>query len=170
MRHAPKARAFWPVVLLVLLTDCSTKEYVEAELLAQSMPQAVVGQVVRLNLTYNDGAAFGLSLGRYTQVVLGIVGVVILCLLAAAYRRLEPRARWRAAGLALIAGGALGNLWDRLSSPNGVVDFIDIGVGSFRFWTFNVADMGITCGAVLLAVTWGLVERGRPQPTSDGTS
>jgi signal peptidase II len=160
MKYAPKVKAFWPVLLVVLLTDCSTKEYVEAELHAEDMPQAVVGQVVRLNLAYNEGAAFGLSLGRHTQLVLGMVGIAVLSLVMAAYRHLEPRARWRAVGLAMVAGGALGNLWDRLWSPYGVVDFIDIGVGSFRFCTFNVADIGITCGALILLFTWGLSGRG----------
>jgi signal peptidase II len=54
--------------------------------------------------------------------------------------------------LALVAGGALGNLLDRLRSARGVVDFIDIGVGSYRLWTFNIADLGVTAGGVLLAV------------------
>jgi signal peptidase II len=135
MKHAPKAKAFWPVLLVVLLTDCSTKEC----------------------------AAFGLSFGAHTQRVLGIVGIAVLGLVLTAYGHLEPRARWRAVGLAMIAGGALGNLWDRLWSPYGVVDFIDIGVGSLRFWTFNVADMGITCGVLILLFTWGLSGQGRPQ-------
>jgi signal peptidase II len=45
-----------------------------------------------------------------------------------------------------------GNLLDRLRSERGVVDFIDLGVGSVRFWTFNVADVGVSIGATLLAV------------------
>ena len=62
--------------------------------------------------------------------------------------------------LALIAGGALGNLLDRLRSVRGVVDFIDVGIGDSRFWTFNVADSGVTCGAILLMlVLWS-----RPAP------
>jgi signal peptidase II len=49
----------------------------------------------------------------------------------------------------------MGNLLDRLRSPLGVVDFIDVGIGDVRFWTFNVADVGVTVGAVLLAmVLW----------------
>ena len=56
------------------------------------------------------------------------------------YRRTAPDARLRAAALALVAGGAMGNLIDRLRSPRGVVDFINVGIGDARFWTFNVAD------------------------------
>ena len=68
------------------------------------------------------------------------------------YHRTSPGDRLAAAGLALIASGALGNLLDRLRSPRGVVDFIDVGFGQLRFWTCNVADVAITCGAVLLVL------------------
>jgi signal peptidase II len=51
----------------------------------------------------------------------------------------------------LIVAGASGNLLDRLRRPRGVVDFIDIGIGDVRFWTFNLADVAVFCGAVLLA-------------------
>ena len=61
--------------------------------------------------------------------------------------------------LGLAWGGAAGNLLDRLRSPRGVVDFIDIGVGSWRFWTFNVADSGVTIGAIILA--WLLAHEDR---------
>jgi signal peptidase II len=51
----------------------------------------------------------------------------------------------------LLAGGAIGNLIDRLAFGY-VLDFIDIGVGSLRFWTFNIADAGISLGIVILLV------------------
>jgi signal peptidase II len=57
-----------------------------------------------------------------------------------------------AAALGLACGGAIGNLIDRIRFPRGVVDFIDVGVGSHRFWIFNVADAGITLGAIVLAL------------------
>ena len=60
-----------------------------------------------------------------------------------------------AIGLGLAWGGAAGNLLDRLRGPHGVVDFIDIGVGNIRFWTFNVADSSVTIAVLLLAwVIW----------------
>jgi signal peptidase II len=61
----------------------------------------------------------------------------------------EPRI---AVPLALIAGGAAGNLLDRIRSPLGVVDFIDIGIGAHRFWIFNIADIAVTLGACALAL------------------
>jgi signal peptidase II len=60
----------------------------------------------------------------------------------------------RIVALGLAWGGAAGNLIDRFRSPHGVVDFIDIGYGDVRFWTFNVADSAVTIGALILA--WSL--------------
>jgi signal peptidase II len=65
--------------------------------------------------------------------------------------------------LGLVCGGAVGNLIDRIRSPAGVVDFVDVGVGDLRWPTFNVADMAVSVGAFLLAwVLWG--EERSPAP------
>lgn len=58
-----------------------------------------------------------------------------------------------------MTGGAVGNLLDRIRSARGVVDFIDLGIGDVRFWTFNMADVGITCGAIVLAILLAREER-----------
>jgi hypothetical protein len=68
------------------------------------------------------------------------------------YRATPPDRRIEVMALALISGGAIGNLIDRIRAGQ-VVDFIDVGIGATRFWTFNIADAGITVGAVLLALT-----------------
>lgn len=59
--------------------------------------------------------------------------------------------RLRQFALAFVAAGALGNLIDRVLSAHGVVDFIDVGAGTLRWPTFNVADIAVTCGAIVLA-------------------
>ena len=77
-----------------------------------------------------------------------------------------------------MCGGAIGNLIDRIRSPAGVVDFIDVGVGDLRWPTFNVADMAVSVGAFLLAwVLWGeeTISRARrwlraPTPVSDSAA
>jgi signal peptidase II len=96
----------------------------------------------------------GLPAGPYARWVLAGTTVIGLLVLARLLRTTPPRARTRGIGLALLIGGASGNLLSRLSDPRGVVDFLDIGVAGWRFWTFNVADIGITCGALLLG--WAL--------------
>ncbi len=82
-----------------------------------------------------------------------ILTIVALVALLGMYRATPPGHRIQLTALALISGGALGNLFDRLRGPAGVVDFIDVGVGGARFWTFNLADAGITVGAILLALS-----------------
>lgn len=151
-----KARCFWPILATLVLADCSTKELVETALLANPGPHPVVGEWLRVTLAYNPGAAFStLSLGPATRPLLGLVAVIALIVLLRQYRKTRPDAGLRASAIALMAGGALGNLLDRVRSPRGVVDFIDLGIGDARFYTFNVADVGITVGAILLAlVLW----------------
>lgn len=154
MRWSPKARRFWPLFLLVLLADCATKRAAEAHLLPAYVPHELMGELVRLTLAYNPGAAMSISLGAHSRLGFSILALGALTVLGLLYRRTSPGDGLAAAGLALIASGALGNLLDRLRSPRGVVDFIDVGVGDLRFWTFNLADVGITCGAVLLVLAF----------------
>jgi signal peptidase II len=72
--------------------------------------------------------------------------------------------RLRVLALGLAFGGAAGNLIDRIRSPQGVVDFIDIGFRDVRFWTFNVADSAVTVGALLLAWSLSHEERDHAAP------
>ncbi len=147
-----KARIFWPLLLGLLLADCGSKRIAEDTLTLHS-PQEVVGDVVRFTLAYNPGAAFGINVGDSSRVVFTLLTLVALVALAGMYRSTPPDQRVQVAALALVAGGALGNLVDRLRGAAGVVDFIDVGVGGSRFWTFNIADAGITIGAILLAIS-----------------
>ena len=156
-----KARLFWPFVIALLVTDCATKRAVEHRL-AIGEPRPVVGEVVRFTLSYNTNAAMGLQLGGDSRrLVLSVLTVAALVVLAFLYHRTRPSERLRVIGVALVAGGALGNLIDRVRSSAGVVDFIDVGVHNVRFWTFNVADMGITAGAVLLLIALGWKKQSR---------
>lgn len=156
-----KARAFWPIAACVLLADCATKQ-IAADYLAPSYtPHRVLGDWLRFVLSYNRGAATGIPLGPWARPLLVATSVGILGLLWAWYRRANRRDWATAAALGLVAGGALGNLLDRIRWDRGVIDFIDVGIGASRFWTFNVADMGITCGALWLA--WRLSRSGLPR-------
>jgi len=152
MLVTPKARRFWPLFALVLLTDCATKRAAEMHLLPAHVPHEFIGEIVRLTLAYNPGAAMSLSLGAHSRIGFSLLALGALVVMGYLYRRTAPGDRDAAAGLALIAAGSVGNLLDRLRSPRGVVDFIDVGVGGWRFWTFNVADMAITLGAVVLVI------------------
>lgn len=160
-----KARLFWPLLLGLLLADCGSKRIAEDTLVLHS-PHEVLGDVLRFTLAYNPGAAFGLSLGPASRVTFILLTIVALVALAFMYRSTPAHQRVQVAALGLVAGGAIGNLLDRLRGSGGVVDFIDVGIGATRFWTFNLADAGITIGAIALAMTlWT-----EPGPESDPAS
>jgi signal peptidase II len=124
----------------------------------RNVPHQVLGEVLRFTLAYNPGAAFSMSLGPYSRWIFGGFALVALVVLWRLYRMTGAGARagdrLRVLALGLAFGGAAGNLIDRVRSAAGVVDFIDIGVGDVRFWTFNLADSAVTVGAVVLA--WSL--------------
>jgi signal peptidase II len=161
-----KAKAFWPLLFLLFFADCTTKRLAEEHLMPEHVPHQVVGDVVRFTLAYNRGAAFSFSLGEHSRVGFTVIALCVLIALGSVYRSTASQDRLQAIALALVAGGALGNVVDRFRSPGGtyrgVVDFIDIGVGGWRFWTFNLADVGVTCGAILLALL--LLKRGGQEP------
>ncbi|MFW5947665.1 MAG: signal peptidase II [Gemmatimonadota bacterium] len=162
------ARLFWPLLLGLLLADCGTKRIAESAL-PLHRPREVMGDVVRFTLAYNPGAAFGIDVGSWSRVVFTVLTVVALAILLSMYRSTPTGHRVQVAALALISGGALGNLYDRIRNSTGVVDFIDVGVGNVRFWTFNLADAGITIGAILLVLSlWGEPVAGPAEATAAG--
>jgi signal peptidase II len=147
--------------VFVLVTDWITKRLAVASLSPAHVPHEIIGEYVRFTLAYNRNAAMGLSLGQYSRIGFTVTAIIMLVVIGAIYRKVEPHVRGEAAALGLIAGGAMGNLADRLTSALGVVDFIDVGIGDLRFWTFNVADAAVTTGAVLLIL---LTTRSGKQP------
>jgi len=147
----PRDRIFWSLVLSVAIADIVTKRWAERAL-GLHMPQDVFAPWLRWTLTYNTGAAMNISLGGASRVVFSLIALGMIVYLFQLYRQTSPASRATPAALALIAAGAFGNLVDRLRHTKGVVDFIDVGTADWRFWTFNVADMGVTTGAILLAL------------------
>lgn len=147
-----KARTFWPTLVIVYALDFISKRLVEAYLHPAYVPHRVVGDFVRFTLAYNKDAAMGLSLGGYSRIGFTITAIAVLGVLGYLYHRSPDQSKASVFSLALITAGALGNLTDRLMSAKGVVDFIDVGIGSSRFYTFNVADAAVSCGAVVLAL------------------
>jgi signal peptidase II len=142
---------FWGSAAAVVALDVVTKWLAVRFLWPPHVPRPVIGDVVRLTLAYNPGAAFSMNLGPYSRYIFGGFALIALVVLWNLYRRANPSERLLSVALGLAWGGAAGNLIDRLRSSRGVVDFIDIGVESWRFWTFNVADSAVTIGAVILA-------------------
>lgn len=156
--RSPKMTAYWALFASFLVVDVITKQIAERTLLLHR-PHSIIGEWVQFTLAYNRGAAFSMHVGDASRWVFSIIAVVVLILLWRMLKETMPRDALRGAALGMVSAGAVGNLLDRLRSHRGVVDFLDLGVGSWRFYTFNVADVGVTIGAVLLA--WSLWQEGR---------
>jgi signal peptidase II len=158
-------RVFWTTAAAIICLDVATK-LLAVRSLDVHIPRRIVGDVVRLTLAFNPGAAFSMSLGEYSRYIFGGFAVIALFILWRLYRTSGSGDTRRVLALGLAWGGAAGNLLDRFRWPyRGVVDFIDIGVGDVRFWTFNVADSAVTIGALLLA--WVLWQEDRAASAAD---
>jgi len=123
---------------------------VPADLIAHrcaGVPQPVIDGYWDWELAFNTGAAF--SSLRGAQLLLGLLAGGALILLVVMARRTAPEQRLRRIALAMIAGGALGNLIDRLRD-GAVTDFVRWRVGEARWPIFNVADAALLIGVVLL--------------------
>lgn len=161
---AYKSRAFLPLFAGVFLSDCASKRVAVEQLSPAYVPHEILGDLLRFTLAYNQRASMGLSAGAATRWI--VAGAAILMLLGTAIWLLRTHRRDPAlySGSALVAAGAMGNLVDRIRWDRGVVDFIDIGIGQTRFWIFNIADVAVFCGAIVL---W-LATRHMTSATRDG--
>lgn len=141
------------VVGTVLLLDVLTKLWIVRNFSLYESVQ-LLGDWVRLTYTHNVGAAFGIHVGEHSRIFFLLLSLVALAVLALIYRATPATDRLRIAAVSLVAGGALGNLADRLRYERGVVDFLDVGIGSHRWPVFNVADMAVSTGAILLLISF----------------
>lgn len=146
-----KVYLFWPVATVIVIADFISKRMVEAAL-RPGQPNEIFGDLFRFTLGYNTGIAFGIPFSVGARPMLILFTLIAVAGIIWIYRTTDAQHHAQIAALGLILGGAIGNLLDRFRSAAGVVDFIDVGVGATRFWTFNIADAAITVGAVLLVI------------------
>lgn len=157
-RTRREQRRRWQVAailaLAVLLLDQMTKVIIRSNLEpGEDIPVIPGFEITRVR---NEGIAFSLFPGR--QSLIATLTVIALALIALALLKLVARNTWVAAGAGLLFGGSLGNLIDRVQH-GGVTDFINL-----THWpAFNVADMGIVCGAVCVVI--GLLKDGEEHET-----
>lgn len=159
---------FWGVLGVVLIVDIITKAIAEYSLLPMYTPHPILGEWLRFTLVYNPGAAFGINVGIYSRIFFTVLTLVALVVLWRLYKATPEGAVPRTLALGLVSAGALGNLFDRLRSEKGVVDFIDIGVASYRWPTFNVADIAVSTGAILLAYVLYQEDKAAAQAAKEG--
>jgi signal peptidase II len=137
---------FVAIALGVLVLDQLSKLWLVATLPAPGDRLVLVEGLLNLVHGRNSGALFGLlpqSAPIFAVVTFGVVGLIVV------YHRRAGRGYLTTVALGLLLGGAIGNLIDRLRFGS-VVDWIDMGIGQWRFYTYNVADAAITTAIVLL--------------------
>jgi signal peptidase II len=153
------------VLLTILVADIATKRWA-LEALGHGMTVDAVGGFVPLTLAFNTGIAFGLNVPEAGRWILIAASIFVVFMLVGLFRGARGDDYLRLGSVSLVMAGALGNLLDRVRWERGVVDFIgpfDLG---FMHWPiFNVADMAITVGAVLLGISlWR--EEAQPAPAA----
>jgi signal peptidase II len=144
----------------------ATKHLATGFVYGESLP--IIDGFFHLTYVENAGIAWGLfaDAGRGGKFVLGAISVIAATGIIVYAVRTPVSERWTHWGLTLILGGVLGNLTDRINH-GAVVDFLDFTIGSYKWPTFNIADMAISLGALILIVDAlrSPPEEGRPQPT-----
>ena len=136
---------FLGLALIVVVLDQLAKAWLVANV-AKGEVREVIGDSVRLVYHQNNGALFGLF--RDQAVLFGLISIGVIGLIVAYHAR-TGRSLYMSLALGFLLGGAIGNLIDRLRLGY-VVDFVDIGIGDLRFYTFNLADSAISTAIVLL--------------------
>jgi signal peptidase II len=152
-RPKPNALAWLWLAVAMIALDQLTKWWALTSLQPAETPHPVIPGVLNWTLTFNTGAAFSFlaDSAGWQRWFFALLAVGISVVLSTWLAR-TPRRDWRsAAPLALIIGGALGNLIDRLHAAK-VTDFIQVFIGSYPFPVFNVADSAISVGAVGLVL------------------
>jgi signal peptidase II len=136
---------FFGVAVTIVILDQLTKALLVANV-DPGQIVSVVGDYIRLVFSQNSGALFGLF--RDQAVLFAIASLVVIGLIVAFHGQSE-RSLYLSIALGLLLGGAIGNMIDRLRLGY-VVDFVDIGIGGFRWYTFNLADAAISTALVML--------------------
>ena len=161
-------RPRWPVFLglaaAIVVIDQLTKAWLVGQLQpGESMP--VIGDLVRLTFVQNSGALFGLF--KDSALLFGLVSLVVVGAIVW-YHGSAGRSTLLSTALGLLLGGAIGNLIDRFTRGY-VVDFVDAGLGTVRFYTFNAADAAIST-ALLLLILSAFLPTLRPTPEAKALS
>lgn len=153
--------ARWAILVLVL--DQITKAIVYRSLTLHAPPRPLLGAFLRLTYIHNEGAAFGLFSGsRWFFIGVSLLSILVILALAASGRYRESHV---GTAFGLILGGAAGNLVDRIWLGR-VIDFIEMGIAGHYWPVYNIADIGVTIGVIVLGVSV-LFEKPPAAPAAD---
>lgn len=161
-RAGTRAR-YLVISLAVLVLDQWTKWLAESRLVGHGSYE-VIPDLLNFIHVRNTGVAFGLFAAhgdRWGTLLLSALGLAALTFVGYYFRIVPLADRLLLISLALVIGGAIGNLLDRIMS-GGVTDFIDFYYGTYHWHTFNIADSAITVGIALM-----IISTFRPAPKSE---
>ncbi|MEO0138025.1 MAG: signal peptidase II [candidate division WOR-3 bacterium] len=134
-------------LFLALFLDQFSKLLIVRTLTIFDPPREIIGSYLRFNLAYNPYGVFSLSFGPpFVYYFLHLFGILIFT-----YIGLTQKSKFRTVLFGLIVGGALGNVIDRIRLKY-VIDFIDMGIGNLRWFTYNLADAFVVVSAGLLII------------------
>ena len=139
------------IIILMFVLDRASKEYVIKFFLSYQEPSYYLFPFLNLTLVWNSGMAFGLleSESNTYHIISAIIASVIIILIIWLYKSILLLEK---IALSIVIGGALGNLFDRIKY-NAVPDFIDMHYRDFHWFVFNVSDIVITIGIILLLLS-----------------
>lgn len=151
----------WLIVAGALAVDVGSK-WLAVLWLSNPPGTYSVMPIFSLTLVYNPGISFGLFGASTATQSWGLSGVGVAVIGLVVWIAIRSSDRWEQAGYALIIGGAIGNVLDRLYDGF-VTDFLDFHLGDWRYPTFNLADTAITIGVGVILVQSFMAQRALPQ-------
>ena len=158
----PRWGIFLGLAATVVVLDQLSKAWLRS-MLEPGERLEIIGDLLRLIHAQNSGALFGLFRDQAYLFALVSIGVVALIVW---YHRSSGRNTLLSVALGLLLGGALGNMIDRFRFGY-VTDWVDVGLGDLRFYTFNVADAAISCAILLLILLALWPSKPDPAPTTE---
>ncbi len=139
---------FIVIAVAVVVADQTTKAWITGSIAQPGTGFSVLGTWLNFVYGQNSGILFGMvpqSATAFALVSLVVIGLIVV------YHQKAGRGVVMSVATSLLLGGAIGNLIDRLHY-GAVVDWIDMGIGTLRFWTYNIADAAITTSLILIFV------------------
>jgi len=162
MIYKKNISTFLILTVIALLIDQISKLLIVSYLTPFEPPINIIGSILRFKLTYNPYGVFSISFGpNILYYIFSIVGLVVLTYIALAFKD-----KIGVIVFGFIVGGAIGNIIDRVRLDY-VIDFVDMGIGNLRWFTYNLADAFITVGAVFLLVRELFFKQDKKAETSD---
>ncbi len=154
-------RIFLILIVGVLLIDQISKLLIVNFFSPFEPATNVIGSFLRLKLTYNPYGVFSISFGpNILYYIFSSIGILILT-----YIGLSLKDKTSVIVFGIIIGGAMGNIFDRIRLDY-VIDFVDMGIGNLRWFTYNLADAFITAGALFLLVREVLFKKKKNRETT----